>query len=106
MSTSKIVTIILAAIFLVVAVVFGPRWFTELKIRSQVLAQLKQGLPHVRHYIDGKNYQLQSIDISQCRRSTDGQKYDVQFVISYTGYNGLHTETGCLLVRDEWGVYR
>ena len=108
-STTQTAIIILAPLVLVIALVFGPRWRTQLKIRRQVVAQLRQGLPHLQRCIDGKDYQLQSIDVSQCRRSLDGQKYDVKLGIRYvgsTGNTGLQTQVGGLLVRDDWGIYR
>jgi len=108
-STTQTAIIILAPLVLIVALVFGPRWRTQLKIRRQVVAQLSQGLPHLQRCIDGKDYQLQSIDVSHCRRSLDGQKYDVQLGIRYTGSTGntgLQTQVGGLLVRDDWGIHR
>ena len=105
-TTTQTAIIILAPLVLIVALVFGPRWRTQLKIRRQVVAQLRQGLPHLQRCIDGKDYHLQSIDVSQCRRSLDGQKYDVKLGIRYTGNTGLQTQVGGLLVRDDWGIYR
>ncbi len=87
----------------VVAAIFGPRWYTTLKIRSQVAAQLSQRLPHTM-FVLGRDRQLQRVDILRCRRSEDGRSYDVQFALLHDA--DVHTESGCIMTRDEWGTYR
>ena len=103
MKTSRKVGIGLAVVVVIVACFFGPRWYTTLKIRSGVRAQLLQRLPHTTHLL-GQNRELQRVSIVRSRWSEDGHRCEVIFQLHYQPQ--ALTESGCVLTRDEWGTYR
>ena len=103
MKTSRKVGIGLAVLVIIAGVLFGPRCYTTLKIKSGVRAQLLQRLPHTTHLL-GQDRQLQRVDIVRCRRSEDGRMFEVVFALRYEPE--ATTESGCVLTRDEWGTYR
>ncbi len=107
MKTPKKILVVLVAVGVALAVLFGPRTYVcyrDLKIRRQVSAQLARGVPAVEPQEDGRgDYHFKRVEILHCRTSTDGNQYDVRFRL---WYDGLVMDSGILLRRDEWGCYR
>jgi hypothetical protein len=99
---SKITVVVLIGIAVLGAVFMAPRFFTAQKIQAEVTTQLMRAVPHTRTW-QGREERLQRVDMIDCQRSLQGDKYALRFELVYTGT--LRTGSGCVLQRDEWGHY-
>ncbi len=103
MKTSRKAGTGLAVVIVIIACVFGPRWYTTLKVRSGVQAQLFQGMPHSTKIFDQQR-ELQRVSILESRWSEDRRQCQVMFQLHYEPE--VKVKSGFTLTRDESGTYR